>query len=304
MDLTQELVHLHPGYRKHALLADEERIEWIRSDRYLGYQRADRTLKRLEDLLNYPTRDRMPCMLLFGAPGMGKTKILTKFQRSHPATVNQGTGVTVMPVVAFQMPPEPDEKSFYQEMLKVLNGAYDTASSAQTLRLVARRLISDLGVRMLMIDEVHAMLSGSARQQRIFLNTIRFLTNDLRIPILCAGTEEARVALVRDQQLADRFEALELKGWKNDAALRTLLAGLSAILPLRNPSNLTDPAVGKRILNMTAGNTGRIFRLIETVAVEAIRNGRERLNKDSFNDEDLVLPLVSMVTRAGHSLAR
>lgn len=302
--MNEDLAHLHPSYREHALMPDEERINWIRSDRYLGYRQAEQTLRRLEDLLNYPTRDRMPCLLLFGAPGMGKTKILTKFVRGHPAVVNQGTGATSMPVVAFQMPPEPDEKSFYLEMLRVLNGACDTTGSVQTLRLVSRRLISDLGVRMLMIDEVHAMLSGSARQQRVFLNTIRFLTNDLRIPIVCAGTEEARVALVRDQQLADRFEALELKGWKRDEGFRTLLAGLSAILPLRKPSDLTEPSAANRILGMTGGNTGRIFRLIETVAVEAVRNGREYLDKDSFNDEDLVLPLVSMVTRAGHSMAR
>jgi hypothetical protein len=40
----------------------------------------------------------------------------------------------------------------------------------------------------LIIDEVHApLLAGSYRQQRILLNTLRFLATDLRIPLVCAG---------------------------------------------------------------------------------------------------------------------
>jgi hypothetical protein len=39
------------------------------------------------------------------------------------------------------------------------------------------------------------------------LNSIRFLANDLRLPLVCAGTHEAKQPLMTDQQLADRFEA-------------------------------------------------------------------------------------------------
>lgn len=207
MVLTEDLGHLHPAYQQFARLDDAARINWIRSDRFLGYGRADRALRRLDDLLNYPKRDRMPCMLLFGLPGMGKTKILKKFLRDHQPTVNMDTGTITMPVVVFQTPSQPDEKEFYEELLMAMGSAYSDYPSIQALRNLARRLMRDLGVRLLMIDEIHAMLAGSARQQRLFLNTIRFLTNDLRIPIVCAGTDEARAALITDQQLADRFEA-------------------------------------------------------------------------------------------------
>ena len=44
---------------------------------------------------------------------------------------------------------------------------------------------------MLIIDEIHSMLAGTFREQRIFLNSIRFLANDLRIPLVCVGTHEA-----------------------------------------------------------------------------------------------------------------
>jgi hypothetical protein len=46
-----------------------------------------------------------------------------------------------------------------------------------------------------------------------------FLANELRVPLVCAGTHEAKQALMTDQQLADRFEAFELPAWRDDVAL-------------------------------------------------------------------------------------
>jgi hypothetical protein len=67
---------------------------------------------------------------------------------------------------------------------------------------------------MLVIDEIHSVLAGTFREQRIVLNAIRFLANDLRIPLVCVGTHEAKQALMTDQQLADRFEAWECRRGK------------------------------------------------------------------------------------------
>lgn len=52
---------------------------------------------------------------------------------------------------------------------------------------------------MLVIDEIHSILAGTFREQRIVLNAIRFLANDLRIPLVCVGTREAKQALMTDQ---------------------------------------------------------------------------------------------------------
>jgi hypothetical protein len=50
--------------------------------------------------------------------------------------------------------------------------------------------------------------------------------------------------------------------------------------------------------------TVRIFRLIETVAVEAIRSGAECIDLKSFDTEELVLPLVAMTRTAEKRLQR
>jgi hypothetical protein len=46
------------------------------------------------------------------------------------------------------------------------------------------------------------------------LNAIRFLANDLRIPLVRRGTDEANQALVTAPRLADRFAAADLPAWE------------------------------------------------------------------------------------------
>lgn len=82
------------------------------------------------------------------------------------------------------------------------------------------------------------MLSGTFREQRIFLNCLRFLANDLHLPLVCVGTNEAKQALMTDQQLADRFEARELPAWRDDTGFHQLLASFGSTLPLRRAPQL------------------------------------------------------------------
>lgn len=299
-----DYAHLLSAYRPQAALDDAERIAWIRADRWLETAQAAQALARLEDLLSYPARDRMPCLLLYGDTGMGKTKIIRKFLRDHPASFDAGAGITTMPVVAMQMPAEPLERDVYGELLNVLGAPGPANDSAYRQKEICRRLLRTMGARMLIIDEIHALLAGTFRQQRIFLNIVRFLANDLRVPLICAGTDLARQALLTDPQLAERFEAFHLERWQNDLHLSQLLSSLGGILPLRRPSQLGSAAARGRVLDLTDGVTVRIFRLIETVAVEAIRSGSEHLTADSFMSDTLVLPLVAMTRQAERRLQR
>jgi len=285
--------HLDPAYRKFAALPDDERIAWIRADRWIGFDQAGLALSRLENLLTYPARDRMPCLLIYGDTGMGKTKIIRKFERAHPPKFCQVTGVDHRPVVVAQVPSEPIERDLYRELLSSMGAPAMAGGTLAREKDVCRSLLRTVGAKMIILDEVNGMLAGTYRQQRIFLNAIRFLANDLRIPLVCAGTDLARQALLTDAQLAERFEAFHLKPWKNDAVFAGLLKSLGHILPLREPSDLTGTATRARVHALTSGVTARIFRLIETAAEAAVHSGRERLDAKSFGD-DLVLPLVSM----------
>lgn len=299
MNDMQEFAHLDSTYRCYAALPDDERIAWIKADRWIGFDQAGAALTRLSALLEYPPRDRMPCLLIFGDTGMGKTKIIRKFERAHPATFCQATGVMRRPVVVAQVPSEPIERDLYRELLASMGAPALAGGTLAREKDVCRSLLRTVGARMIVLDEVNGMLAGTYRQQRIFLNALRFLANDLRVPLVCAGTDFARQALLTDAQLAERFEAFHLKPWKNDRGFAGLLMSLGRILPLREPSDFNEAKVRDRIHMLTAGVTARIFRLIETAAEDAIRSGKERIDIDCFGD-DLILPLVSMTQPQRH----
>jgi hypothetical protein len=132
-----ELAHLTDEAREEALLADAERVMRVRTERWIHYSRAQSVLLRMNELIEYPARDRMPCLLIYGATGMGKTKIIRKFLREHPTTFDNHLGITSARVVSMQMPPDPDEKSFYEELLGNLQAPTRFAANTTHLRRIS-----------------------------------------------------------------------------------------------------------------------------------------------------------------------
>ena len=273
-------------------LPDDKRIDYVRADRWINYTAGQRAVSLLEDLLTYPTRDRMPCLLIYGATGMGKTKIISKFAKDHPSEYVKGMGLSHIPVLTMQMPSTPDDNEFYNELFLALGAPTIPEGPNRRVREACRSLLKSCQTKMLIIEEIHCMLSGSPRAQRVFFNTLRFLANDLRIPIVCAGTQEARVALQGDAQLAERFDAFELKPWRESEDFKSLIATIVKLLPLREPSNINTPEARKQIVKRTKGVTNRIFKLFEELALEAMASGRECITIEALTAGGLALPTV------------
>ena len=78
--------HLHPSQQEIAHASNNERIAWIRQERWIQYPRAKPILERLADLLDYPPHDRMPCLVINGGTGIGKTRVVQKFLPGQPGS--------------------------------------------------------------------------------------------------------------------------------------------------------------------------------------------------------------------------
>ncbi|HBS24267.1 MULTISPECIES: TniB family NTP-binding protein [Thalassospira] len=288
----EEYVHIHPQYRHLANASDAARIQSIRTEKYINHPNAKYVLGKLDRLIQYPKRSRMPCLLLFGKPGMGKTLILKKFFTSHCNSVTSSELID-HPIVCMQMPAAPDEKGFFEELLNALKSPLPYRATNSAMLALTRKILADTNTKIIMIDEFHAILAGTSRQQSLIFNTIRFLTNALQVPIVCAGTNKAFAALSHDDQLADRFEAVQLPQWQEGEQFSGLINTISSSLPLKKPSELTTPLSQKLILERTQGITLRIFLLIEVLACEAIANGSEQITFQCLKESQLT-PLVSM----------
>ena len=284
--VSEVLSHLHPAARAVLGHSEAERTAWLRSERWIGYPRAHHALTILEDLLSLPVRQRMPNLLIIGPTNNGKTMIVEKFCRDHPSGPSADGEHEVIPVVIVQMPSEPDLKRFYAAILRSVH-----APPRPPRELLAKvedftlRLLQRIGVRMLIIDEVHNLLGGSNAQQRAFLNVLRSLGNTLRIPLVCVGTREAYLAIRSDEQLENRFEPFALPRWQADADYASLLASFEAIFPLHYPSRLSQPPLSTHILAQSEGTIGEIATFLTRAATLAIRSGQERID----------LPLLSQV---------
>ncbi|MGB3386509.1 MAG: TniB family NTP-binding protein [Pseudaminobacter sp.] len=284
-----DYTHLDPAMQELAGLPDQARIEEVRADRWIDYPRAREALIRLDELLLFPKRARMPNLLIFGASGMGKTMIIEKFMRAHPPVFDAVTGIRHKPAIVVQMIPSPDEGRFYHRLLAVIGAPPPSRATLGQLETQALRLLKEIDPRMLVIDEVQNLLAGSNREQRRMLNLLRFLGNELRIPLVCLGSHEARDAIRGDAHLNSRFDPYGLPSWRNDAEFQGLIGSLFRALPLRLPSELGEVAL-KRIVDASGGVTSAIFRLVTDLAVEAIGNGTERITSQAILSHRVAQP--------------
>jgi hypothetical protein len=122
------------------------------------------------------------------------------------------------------------------------------------------------------------MLAGSGAMQREFLNLLRFLGNELRIPIVGVGTREAYLAIRSEDQLENRFEPFILPVWREGKEFMALLASFAVSFPLRRPSDLQSTELARSILARTEGTIGEISTLLTHAAIAAIESGEEAIN--------------------------
>lgn len=274
--------HLSPETRVIAELDDDRRLAHLAEDRWIDYPRAREALEDLERLLRCPQRTRMPGMLIYGESNIGKSMIIEKFLRAHPACgFNSDSGLLKVEVLAVEMPPAPQERRLYGQILMALNAPYRSSDRLAAVEFTALALLHKIAPRMLIVDEVHNLLSGSAREQRASLNLLKFLSNQLKCSVVVLGTRDALAAIQTDAQIASRFPDFEIPRWQENEEFRGFLAGFERQLPLRQPSRLaTSRAMVSAIMSASAGITGKICGLLSRAAEAAIRLKTERITPE------------------------
>lgn len=144
-----DLSHLLPAAQGLARLPADERIQRLRADRWIGYPRAVEALNRLEALYAWPNKQRMPNLLLVGPTNNGKSMIVEKFRRTHPASSDADQ--EHIPVLVVQMPSEPSVIRFYVALLAAMGAPLRPRPRLPEMEQLALALLRKVGVRMLVI---------------------------------------------------------------------------------------------------------------------------------------------------------
>jgi len=290
--VSADYSHLHSATRPLAEENNESRIRRIRTDRWITYGRAEAALSAMADLLTFPKRTRMPNLLLCGPTNNGKSMIVEKFRRSHPPIPASTTpdGAANIPVLKVQMPAGPDEPRFFGAILDQLGFPHMLSDRVSKRQDAAVRMLRETSVGVLVIDDVQNLLSGSRLQQRRLLNLLRWLGNELQIPLVAVGTAEALHAIQSDDQLANRFEPVGLRPWRDGDEYRQLLSTLEAVLPLRRPSQLATPALAEKILCAAEGILGEVVSIVTRAAVRAVTSGSESITAKLIDETGFISP--------------
>ena len=138
-------------------------------------------------------------------------------------------------------------------------------------------MLRAVGTRVLVIDELHNVLAGTRTTRGEFLNLLRWLGNELRIPLVCVGTRDAWLAIRTDPQLENRFEPFVLPPWRPGPDAARLLQGFVTLLPLRQPSDLRGAELVHSVVARTGGTIGEMAALLRAGAEAAVHGGAERI---------------------------
>lgn len=258
----------------------ESRLQAIKRPFWIGYPRVQAVLQQMEEIFNHPKMHRMPNLAIIGETNNGKTMLLKTFYRRHAPTEEAYLEHPTLPILMLQAPPEPNEGRLYADILTSLfsyAGARETADSKlQRIRM----LLTNLETRMIILDEFQNTLAGSGTRLRRFLNGIKYLGNELSIPIIVAGTPETLNVLQSDPQIANRFEPAFLPKWELDEDYLRLLATIEPKLGLKHRSKLHDPMIAKRLHEESEGTIGELMKLLQTLAKDAISSGGETITQE------------------------
>lgn len=268
-------------------LTPELRIRQLHERTWIGYGRAIEIRNTLEQLMIYPKTHRMPNLAIIGETNNGKTMLLENFLRRHAPNPDPTIDRATLPVLMIQTPPDPDEVRLYGALLERLQASGATREPADAKMRRLRRILTDLRTGMVMLDEFQHALAGSPVRQRKFLNALKYLGNELQIPIVVAGTPDGLNALQSDQQIANRFEPMFLPKWKMGEDFLRLLVSMEKVLALKHQSGLAAVSLATRILEESEGTIGEIMRLLRLLAEQAIRSGAERITENALQDANL-----------------
>ncbi|SCZ64690.1 TniB family NTP-binding protein [Thiohalomonas denitrificans] len=285
-----EAQHVDERFRDWLWVPTEERIEKIQRPRWINYPQARRALLRMEELLSYPRVHRMPNLLVVGDTNNGKTMLIERFLRKYPVDENACGESVQMPVVAIQAPPLPDENRLYSAILRAINAPHSSSDNAGKKQDQVYDLLPVIGAKILIIDEIQHLLAGAPAAQRRFLNALKHLGNELRIPIVAFGVPEGLRAIQSDSQLANRFQPIPLYRWKRGTEFLRLLSSFERFLPLRKKSNLAKEPIAGKLLSMSEGVIGELGAVLEMAAIHAIRSGKEQIDMDVLNQIGWISP--------------
>ena len=278
--MNSAFAHLDPAVHDLAASGAVTRIRMVSKDLFIEHEYSRYLNDILDVLLCEPRHGRMPCWLITGDAGMGKTAHLHRFARRYPDH-RAGDGATLIrPIVIANVPTEPTRVTLEIAILEALNAPPMTLSRNIDRAGIIRRLLTAHETRILVLDEIQHLCHSRVRDRAVVLDTIKAFSTTCQINVICAGTPAVEREFHADAQLERRFSVTQFAQWKSGPALQRFLATYERARPLRLASRMATPEFARALIAEAGGITHKIMQYLNGAAIVAIHEGLERITPE------------------------
>lgn len=168
--MSASFKHVDP--KLHGLVEADSgvRIQMIEKDLFIEHDMSRFLNSQLDALMAEPRHSRMPCLLITGDAGMGKTAQLRRFQRRYPEDCGAGNTERRRPIVIADTPPEPTRATLELALLEALEAPGFARGRATDRLSLIRRLLTAHKTRGLIFDEIQHLCHSRSRDRAVVLD--------------------------------------------------------------------------------------------------------------------------------------
>jgi Bacterial TniB protein len=290
--------HLDPRIRDMAAEDSGPRIRIIEKDLFIEHDYSRYLNSVLDEFMCGQRQTRMPCLLILGDAGMGKTAQLHRFQRHFPDTHDKDSGQLQRHIVMVNVPTEPTKANLQFALLDALGAPNVTRHRSVDQAAVIKRMLTAHRSKIVIFDEVQHICHTRSRDKAVVLDTLKSISTECQISVICAGTPSVEREFHADPQIERRFDITSFVTWSFGTAFKRFLETYERVRPLRLASNLTEPTMMREILAETGGVTHRIMQRLNAAAIVAIHEKTERITQELLSVKRLEPERVLQAKRA------
>ena len=245
--------------------------------------------KVIAAMIDEPDDVRPTNLALISPANHGKSHLLDYIATRRNGDA-QAEGSDRIPVVSILMPETPDPSAIVREFLSRLGAVHRGRRSLVDLWRALEVHVTELGVRLLTIDDAQNAAVFPNKSQAQILNILRGVGSRLRRPLVLAGTSLTQNLLDSDVQLRSRFRRAEIPKLTAAEDLQRFLKTFSERLPLEPKPSLADPELAMLVADLVGGEIGSISKLVKAAAIEALRRGSPEIDANLLRQVSVEVP--------------
>ena len=279
--------HLSPRSRVVAGQGVAERIAYLNDLPYFPVKPLDQVENWLKDAISaHVGRPLKPITFLLTPSGMGAGTMINRVQAAFPASPQQDQRIHCYPAVVAHVPATASINEIGAEVCDFVGAPSHCIGGTSPNSTGWLKLLDQIGTRMLILKDMHALSCLSKTDRGRLLNFIRHATSRYELQVTLVGPPDLHPLVMNDPQLADRAQLIEVQPFKaSDQALTSFLEAFLMWVPLRYTSDVCDDhSLRKLLVRRTNGTTRNMLDVLTRLGAFAIYSAEERITYDLWRD--------------------